>query len=208
MSITLILIVLNVGISYYAFQNDSVRYKLLMDPYLVASKNQWYRFISSAFVHSSWMHLLFNMLTLYFFGESVERICMILTGNVLYGELAFLALYFGGAIIADIPSYIKHKGDINYRSLGASGAVSSVVFFMIIFAPVQDICLYFVLCLPSFILGAAFLIYSYYQSNNPNTYINHSAHLFGAIWGIAFSILLEPNSIIRFFQQIQTWITF
>ncbi|OHX67205.1 rhomboid family intramembrane serine protease [Flammeovirga pacifica] len=208
MSITLLLIILNVGVSYYAFQNDSVRYKLLMDPYLVSSKNQWYRFITSSLVHSNWMHLLFNMLTLYFFGGAVERICLILAGNGVTGNLAFLALYFGGAIIADIPSYIQHKGNINYRSLGASGAVSAVVFFMIIFAPIQEICLYFVICLPSFILGAIFLVYSYYQSNNPNTYINHSAHLFGAIFGVAFAILLDPNSIIRFFQQIQSWITF
>ena len=205
MSITIILILITSAISIYAFQRQDLMEKLLFHPYSVKHRNEWYRFVSSAFVHGSWMHLLFNMFTFYFFGEAVERyVLMRLFGEVLGGVL-FVLLFVVGVIIAHISTYLKYKDMPHYRSLGASGGVSSVVFCSIMFYPANDLCLYGLLCIPGFILGPLYLIYSYYQGQRGADNINHEAHLYGAIFGIIFSILVDVSVLGHFVDQVSAY---
>jgi membrane associated rhomboid family serine protease len=173
----------------------------MMNPYAVVHKQQYYRLITSGFIHNGYVHLLFNMITLYFFGDVIEQIFRYYYGGS--GIFYFLLLYFLGMLVADIPSLIKYRNQPNYNSLGASGAVSAVVFASILFNPTAKICVFLpILCLPGFIFGVLFLLYSYYQGKRMADNINHDAHLYGALLGVVFSIIMEPTIIVSFFDQI------
>lgn len=207
MSITVIIIIVVSAISIYAFQKPDFLQKMLFHPYSIKHRNEWYRFISSALVHGSWLHLIFNMFTFYWFGEAVEGYVL----KPLYGEtlggILFLLLFLVGVVIAHISTYIKYKDAAYYRSLGASGGVSAVVFCSIMFYPAQDLCLYGIICIPGFILGPLYLIYSYYQGKRGEDNINHEAHLYGAIFGILFSILIEPAVLGHFVDQVSAYVS-
>src|SRR5688572_19410329 len=105
----------------------------MMNPYYAHRKQQYYRFVSSGFIHKDHMHLLWNMLSFYFFGTAIERQFHALFGQV--GSLYFIALYILAIVVSDIPTYFKHKNHVGYNSLGASGGVSAVIFAFIIFEP-------------------------------------------------------------------------
>jgi membrane associated rhomboid family serine protease len=205
-SFTLGIIGITVLTSYLAWQNDDRLYKAVFYPNRIKNNKEYYRFISSGFIHKDGWHLFFNMLALYFFAEKVEWIFGIIYGS--YGVFYLLALYLLGIIVADIPSYIKHRNNPHYNSLGASGGVAAVVFSSILFDPVTPICLYFAICIPGFIMGALFLVYSFYQGQKTNDSINHDAHLFGAIFGIVFTLILRPNVLNNFISKLQTWTLF
>ena len=201
MSISIILIAISVITTIYAWNHQDKYHKWMLNPYAVIHKQQYYRLITSGFIHNGWIHLLFNMITLYFFGDVIEQIFRYYYGGS--GIYYFLALYFLGMVIADIPSLIKHRNHPNYNSLGASGAVSAVVFASILFNPTAKICVFLpIFCLPGFIFGILFLIYSYYQGKRMADNINHDAHLYGAVFGVVFSIIIEPGVIASFFDQI------
>jgi membrane associated rhomboid family serine protease len=205
-SFTLGIIGITVLTSYLAWQNEDRIYKTVFYPNRIKNNKEYYRFISSGFIHKDGWHLFFNMLALYFFAEKVEWIFGIIYGS--YGVFYLLALYLVGIIVADIPSYIKHRNNPHYNSLGASGGVAAVVFSSILFDPVTPICLYFAICIPGFIMGALFLVYSFYQGQKTNDSINHDAHLFGAIFGIVFTLILRPNVLNNFISKLQTWTLF
>jgi len=201
MSISIVLIVISVAASYYAWNHQDKYNKWMMNPYAVVHKQQYYRLITSGFIHNGYVHLLFNMITLYFFGDVIEQIFRYYYGGS--GIFYFLLLYFLGMLVADIPSLIKYRNQPNYNSLGASGAVSAVVFASILFNPTAKICVFLpILCLPGFIFGILFLVYSYYQGKRMADNINHDAHLYGALFGVVFSIIIEPKVIVSFFDQI------
>lgn len=190
-------------VSFYAFQSPSVMTSLIMNPYVTYHNRQYYRFVSSGFVHKDHMHLLWNMFSLYFFGMAIEGEFQALFGSA--GGLYFIALYVLAIIASDVPTYLKHKNNPRYSSLGASGGVSAVIFAFIIFEPLADICLYFALCMPGFILGALYIIFSWYQGRKSNDNINHDAHLYGALFGFIFCVIVAPSSIGRFIEQIKHW---
>lgn len=204
MSITLILIILTSGISIYAWSHQDLLDKWVFHPFSVTKKNQWYRFVTSGFLHADWTHLFFNMLSLYFFGEVVERVFMANFGYEI-GIALYLLIYLGGMIIADVPTYIKHKNDFDYRALGASGAVSAIIFSSILFNPINLICLFLFICMPGFIFGIIYLIYSYYEARRMGGAINHSAHFYGAVFGFVVSFLLVQGSGFNFIEQISQW---
>ena len=137
--VTVGLIIANIIFSIIGFSNAAMVDKTIMWPYRVAREKQYLRFVTSGFLHADFMHLFFNMFTLYFFGRNIE---LIFSAAGLGGKFAYLALYFLGLIVSDIPSYIKHRDDYHYRSLGASGAVSAIVFAAIVFNPWSSIYLY------------------------------------------------------------------
>lgn len=203
MYITYIIIGITTVISFYAFQNPAVLSSLIMNPYYTRGHKQYYRFVTSGFIHKDHMHLLWNMLSFYFFGMAIERQFAAMFGQA--GGLYFIALYILAIVVSDVPTYLKHKNNPGYNSLGASGGVSAVIFAFIIFQPLSDICLYFALCLPGFILGALYILFSWYQGRKSNDNINHDAHLYGALFGLIFCIVVAPASIGHFFEQIQTW---
>jgi membrane associated rhomboid family serine protease len=173
-------------------------------PYRIKQRNQWDRFILSGFIHKDYMHLIFNMLTFYFFGGVVERFFKFQFGLEL-GGLIFLGFYLAAIVVADIPTYLKERGNNYYQALGASGGTSATVFASIILVPLSDICLFGLLCLPGFLLGGFFLIYSYVKGQQGQDNINHDAHLYGAIFGILCILLLSPSSAGMFLDQILSY---
>lgn len=204
MPLTYILIGVTVVISFYAFNRADVKYRLMMNPYNINRKQQYYRFITSGFIHGDQMHLLFNMLSLYFFGPAVEQVFSMIFGSL--GPIYFVVLYLMAIVVSDVPTYWKQRNNPAYNALGASGGVSAIIFAFIIFEPLRDICLYFALCLPGFILGTAYIIFSYYQGKRSRDNINHDAHLFGALFGLVFCMVLYPSAIENFYAQISQWL--
>lgn len=199
-NLTLILIIITVAMSYYGWNNPSIQSKWMFNPYSVYHGKQYYRLLSSGFVHSNTMHLVFNMIALYFFGGVIERIYGKVFGPM--GILFYLITYLAGIIVSNLRTLFKHKNSSYYNSLGASGGVASVLFASILYKPTVGICLYFVICIPAFILGAIYLIYSFYSGKKMEDNINHDAHLFGSLFGIVFTVLLRPMVLIDFFKQI------
>jgi membrane associated rhomboid family serine protease len=149
------------------------------------------------------MHLFFNMFSFYFFGRAVEQICNIIFGEA--GGVYYIGLYLIAIVVSDLPTFFKNRDNVGYNSLGASGAVSAVILVYIIFQPLNLICIFFALCLPGFIMGALYIIFSYYQGRKSNDNINHDAHLYGALFGLVFCMVFYPQSISIFFEQIREW---
>ncbi|MBK6384261.1 MAG: rhomboid family intramembrane serine protease [Chitinophagaceae bacterium] len=185
--ITAALVVANVIISLIAMNNQDVLSKTIMWPYGVKRYNQFYRFITSGFIHADYTHLFFNMFTLFFFGKAVEAYFSMYG---LGGNIAYLALYFLGLIVSDLPTYIKHKDNYNYHCLGASGAVSAVVFAAVVFAPWSSIYLFGALKISALVYAVLYIFYCIAMSKKGGDNINHDAHLWGALFGLGFTIAL------------------
>jgi membrane associated rhomboid family serine protease len=193
MSQTLIIIIITAITSFLALNNRKTFNDLMMYPPAI-ERGQYYRFLTSGFIHADYNHLIFNMLTLYFFGRSVEGVM----GEIV-GKYGFLALYLGGIIVSDIPSYLKNRNNSAYASLGASGGVSSVVFAFIIFAPWAWFAFPPV---PAIVYGIGYLVYCIYMGKKGTDHINHDAHFWGALYGVVFVIISEPRLGAYFLNQL------
>jgi membrane associated rhomboid family serine protease len=194
------ILIITIATSFYAWNRPEIYEKWILNPYKVKHQKEYWRFITSGFVHINYMHLFFNMFALFFFGQHVAYYFGP-QGNIL-----MITLYLLGIVIADIPTYLKYQDVPKYNSLGASGGVAAVVFSSIMFEPLNPIYIMFIpIGIPGFILGALYLVYSYYQGKRMSDNINHDAHLFGAIFGLAFTVILRPGVVISFVQQISNW---
>jgi membrane associated rhomboid family serine protease len=202
MSITLLIIALTALVSIPAFSRPELFYKLDFAPYTTEKNKEWYRFLSHALLHADWWHLLINMFVLFIFGDITQAYFEAYAGAK--GTFYYLFLYVGGVATAVIPTFQKHKHDPNYHSVGASGAVSAVLFSSVIFQPGTELCLYGLpfLCFPGILWAIAYLVYSYYKGKQGGDYINHDAHFWGAVFGIVFTFLAAPASISSFFDQL------
>ena len=205
MSINTALLIITVIISIAAWQNKALMEKLILHPYTISQKGQYYRMISSGFIHQGFIHLLFNMIALFFFGAAVEVIISTIYPGV--GRGLYLIFYLSAIVVSDLPTLRKQRSNTHYFSLGASGGVSAIVFCWILFFPLEIIYVYFI-PIPGFILGGLYIAYSYYQSKNPQSHINHDAHLYGALYGILFTALIYPKVIPRFFEQLKDFSIF
>ena len=206
MSVTLLIVILTGIISYQAFQNPAIFAKLKHYPIAESRNKEYYRFLTSGFVHGSWMHLIINMYVLYTFGERVEQDFQSLFGPS--GRLIYLLLYITAIIIADVPSFLKHKNNPAYAAIGASGAVSGIVFVFIIFYPWSKLTIFplVFLSFPAILGGVAYLVYSSWASKNARDNIDHSAHFYGAVYGMIFLFALKPSLIDYFINQlVQGW---
>jgi membrane associated rhomboid family serine protease len=204
LSLTTILLLITCVVSIYVFTRPDLQERLMLNPYRVKRKGEWYRFISSGLIHQGWVHLLFNMFTFYFFGRWIERYFVIIHGQEL-GYFYFLLLYIGGIVVADIPTYLKYKDSPYYNSLGASGGVSAIIFAAIFYNPTEEVCLYAFLCLPGFIWGGIYLAYSYFYDRQGSDSVNHSAHFYGALYGFLLAVLIRPSAIVHFFDAVMHW---
>lgn len=203
-SITVMLIILTALTSFNGINNATFLERWMFIPYKIKHDKEWYRFISSGFIHKDYMHLLFNMFTFYFFGGVVEQILAYKFGLVI-GGIVFVLFYLMGIVISSIPTYLKNQDNSYYRALGASGGTAATVFASIIILPLSDICLFGILCLPGFLLGILFLLYSYFKGKNQDDAINHDAHLYGAIFGIVFILIVSPGSAITFVNEVMSY---
>jgi membrane associated rhomboid family serine protease len=204
MSLTLIIIIVTVIASLYAWSNNAVQQKWMLNPYAVKRHNEYFRFITSGLIHQDYMHLFFNMFAFYSFGNVVEAHFANEFPGV--GKILFAALYILGVVASDIPTYLKHQNEPYYNSLGASGGVSSIVFAAILLYPMMRMSLMFIpIFLPGFIFGALYMFYSYYQARRGGDYINHDAHLYGALFGLVFTVIAIPASVPGFIQQVASW---
>lgn len=199
-SITLIIIIVTVLISVSAFSNQRMMEQLIFYPPSV-NRGQWYRFFSCGLIHGDYGHLIFNMLTLYLFGQGsaietnqgttytgVEFLFTYIFGES--GKYIYFGMYVLALAVSLLPTYAKHKDNYHYRSLGASGAVSAVVFASILLNPLVGIGLFFIpVYIAGFIFGILYLVVSNLLEKRGQDNINHSAHIFGALFGVAFTIV-------------------
>ena len=197
--ITLIIVLVTSVFSIVAFNNRELFYKYQLNPYQVVHKKQLHRIISHAFLHSNWVHLIVNMLVLYSFGSVVEQYFL---HYFQFPVLSFLLLYIGGIIIATGTTIIKFKNQHWYNAVGASGAVSAIVFSSIFFDPWNKIYLYGIIGIPGILTGILYLVYSYYMSKKDNENINHDAHFLGAIYGLLFPVILDYKLVFIFFEKL------
>jgi membrane associated rhomboid family serine protease len=188
MNITLIIVVITAIISISAFSNQRIIDELIFTPPAVSKRNQWYRFLTCALIHADFMHLGFNMYSFYMFGGLVEDNFRILFES--YGPILYLALYVISQFLCLLPTYLKNKENYYYRSLGASGAVSAVIFAGIFLFPMQKLGIILIpIGIPGFIFGFIYLAISVYLDRKGTSNINHSAHFYGAIAGIMLLIV-------------------
>jgi membrane associated rhomboid family serine protease len=194
--ITIILIIVTAIISIQAFNQASFMQKLIFNPYVIHHNREWYRFLSSGFLHADWIHLLLNVFVLFSFGSVVQKYYAYFFGSA--GNYLFILLYLSSIIAANASTYYAQKNNPSYNSLGASGAVSAVVFASILFQPTAKIYLYGLIGIPGYLAGIAYLIYSQYSSKNGKDNINHEAHFYGAVYGVVFTLVFKP-SVFKFF---------
>lgn len=204
--ITWLIIVITAITSILAFNNRSLYDKLLFDPYRIFHMRQYHRFFTHGLVHADWMHLAINMFVLLSFGKMVENVFIYFFGQGK-GVYFFLLLYIGGILLSSTPSYAKHKNNSWYTAVGASGAVSAVVFASILISPLSGIRFIFIpIDIPAFIFGFLYLIYSAYMARRGQDNIGHDAHFWGALYGLVFTILIKPALIAGFISEINEYI--
>ena len=207
-SITTIIVIITTLVSIGGFSNKKIIEDLIFYPPAVTRQNQWYRFFTCGLIHADWGHLFFNMLSLYLFGQYVEDAFGNLFG--VYGKWVYLALYISALLISLLPTFAKNKNNYQYRSLGASGAVSAVIFAGLMLAPTLGIYIFFIpIPIPGFIFAPLYLIISALLDKKGAGNINHSAHIWGSIYGLAFVIIacqfIEYPVIKNMFQEIKLY---
>ena len=193
MNIVSIIIAITVLISFRANKNPDLKQRFLYIPFQLKHNNEYYRLISHIFIHADISHLAFNMISLYFLGSTLSYYFIDYYGLQL-GTSYLLILYFAGAIFASLPSFLKQQDNSAYRSLGASGAVSAVIFAAILWDPSMSLVILFIpFPIPAYIFGPIYLAVEYFSMKRGGTGIAHDAHLGGAVFGILFVLLLNIN---------------
>jgi len=194
--------------SLLGFRDRAFLNKYMFNPWRVYNnKNEWYTVLTHAFLHVDYTHLFFNMFTFYIFGLALEQ--------ELYpfffhsnARIFYIMLYFGGIIVSSVPAYEKHKHDVAYSAVGASGAVYAVLFSYILINPTAKLEIMFLpVPIPAFILGILYLVYEWYMSKRGRTNIGHDAHLWGGIFGVVFTVLLHHEFLQMFYHHILDYFT-
>jgi membrane associated rhomboid family serine protease len=204
LTLTLIIIIITSLVSIGGFTNRKIIDDLIFYPPAVSENNQWYRFITCGLIHADIFHLFLNMYGLYLFGTHVETAFMYIFGHK--GGFMYIVLYITALIVCLLPTYKKHRGNFYYRSLGASGAVSAVIFSFILLFPLQKLGIIFLpVMMPGFIFGLIYLALSYWAERRSAGNINHSAHIWGGIYGIAF--LVVTAQLLSNYEVLNNFIT-
>lgn len=189
-----------IATSLYAFSNPQVLARMMLHPYAIQrDKSKLYTIFTSGLVHADYGHLIFNMFTFYFFGFSLENYFVAASGSV--GHLLFAVLYILSLVLSDIPTIIQQKNNPGYYSLGASGAISAVLFGFILFEPKAMLGIFMIIPMPAYIFAVLYIGYCIWASKNSNDRINHDAHLFGALAGLILTIVMHPWIVGHFLSQ-------
>ena len=196
--ITYLITGITVVVSFICFNNRLLFDKLSLKPYRIVHAKEWYRIISHGFVHADWVHLFVNMFTFWSFGKYIEETFRYLG----FGEGAFLLLYFGGMVVASASDVIRYRNAAWYTSIGASGAVSAILFTAIFLHPWDKIYFFAIVPIPGIVFGFIYLLYCQYMAKRDGDNINHNAHFYGAVFGLIFPVLLEPRLLQMFIQQL------
>lgn len=196
MPITLIIIAITCIVSFMAFKNSRLLNDLILWPPAITGQREYHRLVTYGVIHADFGHLLFNMITLFFFGRVMEGFY-----TARLGVLGFALFYIGGLVVSILPTYLKNRGNPNYRSLGASGAVSAVLFSFVLLAPWSQI-IVLVIPMPAIVYAVLYTAYSIYMDRRGEGNVNHSAHLWGAAYGMAFTLLVEPRVLAHFLNAL------
>lgn len=197
-----IIIIVTVVVSLNAFKDNTLMDKLIYSPYRSKHNREYYRMLGHILIHADSTHLIFNMMSLYFLGSLLEQEFMFQYGG-LNGEIHFLVLYILGGLFATLIPYMRNQDNPNYRSLGASGAVSAVIFAAIIWNPTMELGLLFIpIPIPAYIFGPLYLAFEYWADRRGNTGIAHDAHIGGAIFGILYVLIINIDKGKDFFSII------
>ena len=187
----IIIIIITTLVSLHAMRDDRVFDTLHFSAYRIKHDKEYHRFITNILIHADLPHLIFNMFSLYFLGEILEYF-LVATYGIVLGEFHFIAIYLVGGLFANIFAYVRHQDDSSYRSVGASGAVSAVIFAAIIWAPDIELMLMFIpIPIPAYIFGPLYLAFEYFAHKKGNTGIAHDAHIGGAVLGIVYVLILN-----------------
>lgn len=194
-----VIFIITIALSLLAFSNDRLYGEFMLHPYSVARGNRVWTVITSGFIHRDWAHLFFNLFSFFFFAFQLEE---------RIGHWQFALLYMASLILSDLPTVSKYKDHYNYHSLGASGAISAVLFSYILFNPMAELMIFPIpFPIKSIFFGVLYLVYCVYASKQARGTINHDAHFFGALSGIMITILLYHDVVASFIAQIQQWLS-
>ena len=197
-SLTLVIVALTVLVSWRAFNDQRLLDRLILWPPAISRHKQYERLLTHGFIHADWMHLLFNMITLWSFGTLVERVF-----SEWITPAGFVLFYLSAIVVAILPTYLQHRNDAQYRSLGASGGVSAVLFAFILFDPWSTLIIFPIpVPIPAILFAVLYVGYSIWMDQRGRDNVNHSAHLWGAAYGVLFTLVLEPKVLSHFIGQL------
>ena len=200
--VTLILILVTAAVSILCFMGVLNINALKFNAYDVWYRKQWYRMLSYGLVHGGWGHLFFNMLTLYFFGTVVEKYFQAAFGGTS-GIILYVVLYVSAIAVSTIGDLVKYKHAPGYNAVGASGAVSAVLFASILFEPKMGIYIYLIpIPVPGYLFAPLYLLYCWYMAKRNRDNIGHTAHFWGAVYGLLFPLVCRPDIFHHFLAQL------
>jgi membrane associated rhomboid family serine protease len=194
--VTLVLVIVTALVSWQAWERPRMLERLLLWPSLIDRRKEYDRLLTHGFIHADLMHLAFNMITLYSFGAVMERYF-----SLRIGAAGYLFFYLSAVVFAALPGYMRHRNHYGYRSLGASGAVSAVLFSSILLDPWSLIFVFFI-PVPAFLFGGLYIWYSYWMDRRGGDRIDHGAHLWGALYGLMFTLLQQPQLAGHFLRRL------
>lgn len=196
-----VMLILIIGLtSAFAFSQKDIMAQLQFNAYQIIHRHQYYRILTHAFIHANWEHLIVNMIVLFSFGTLVERYFQMYFGTI--GTTYYLILFFGSVIFSSLLSLYKQRNNPYYNAIGASGAVSAILFTAIFFDPWSNIYFFGILPIPGIIFGPLYLYYSYYMSTKKSDNIGHDAHFLGAVFGFVFPVILQPSLFMDFIKVL------
>jgi membrane associated rhomboid family serine protease len=193
--VALLIFVLTISVSLYAMYSNQYLFRALMlHPYSIHRNKKTYTIITSGFIHADMNHLLLNMFTYFFFAFTLEKIV---------GHWEFALIYISGIVLSDLSTILKNKNNPSYYSLGASGAISAVLFSYILFDPMSKIYIFFIpIGIPAYLFALMYLAYCVYASKKQFDNVNHEAHFWGAISGLVVTCILFPKVIEHFIRSV------
>ena len=198
LSLTIVIVAITVLVSWRAFNDRALMERMILWPPAVERRKQYDRLLGYGFVHADWMHLAFNMITLWSFGSAVER-----EFSAMITPVGYVLFYLSAIVVSILPTYLAHRNDPHYRSLGASGGVSAVLFAFILFDPWATLIIFPIpVPIPAFLFAILYVAYSIWMDRRGRDNVNHSAHLWGAAYGVLFTVLLEPRILGHFTQSL------